>query len=65
MPRDQRRIIDLITFTTNLEHIGDIVDKNLMELVAKKVKYKLKFSPEGAEEIEVIHDRLTAICSSP
>jgi phosphate:Na+ symporter len=55
---DQRRIIDLITFTTNLEHIGDIVDKNLMELVAKKVKYKLKFSPEGAEEIEVIHDRL-------
>jgi phosphate:Na+ symporter len=57
-PEDQRRIIDLITFTTNLEHIGDIVDKNLMELAAKKVKYKLKFSPEGAEEIEVIHDRL-------
>jgi phosphate:Na+ symporter len=56
--QDQRRIIDLITFTTNLEHIGDIVDKNLMELASKKVKYKLKFSPEGAEEIEVIHDRL-------
>jgi phosphate:Na+ symporter len=55
---DQRRIIDLITFTTNLEHIGDIVDKNLMELASKKVKYKLKFSPEGAEEIEGIHDRL-------
>jgi phosphate:Na+ symporter len=57
-PEDQRRVIDLITFTTNLEHIGDIVDKNLMELASKKVKYKLKFSPEGAEEIEVIHDRL-------
>jgi phosphate:Na+ symporter len=55
---DQRRIIDLIGFITNLEHIGDIVDKNLMELAAKKVKYKLKFSPEGAHEIEAIHDRL-------
>jgi phosphate:Na+ symporter len=57
-PEDHRRVIDLITFTTNLEHIGDIVDKNLMELASKKVKYKLKFSPEGAEEIEAIHDRL-------
>jgi phosphate:Na+ symporter len=57
-PDDQRRVIDLITFTTNLEHIGDIVDKNLMELAAKKVKYKLKFSPEGSREIEFIHDRL-------
>jgi phosphate:Na+ symporter len=55
---DQRRIIDLIGFITNLEHIGDIVDKNLMDLAAKKVKYKLKFSPEGAHEIEAIHDRL-------
>jgi phosphate:Na+ symporter len=55
---EQRRVIDLITFTTNLEHIGDIVDKNLMELAGKKVKYKLKFSPEGAQEIELIHDRL-------
>jgi phosphate:Na+ symporter len=55
---DQRRVIDLIGFITNLEHIGDIVDKNLMELAAKKVKYKLKFSAEGAHEIEAIHDRL-------
>jgi len=37
---DQRRVIDLIGFITNLEHIGDIVDKNLMELASKKVKYK-------------------------
>ncbi|HVM86503.1 MAG TPA: Na/Pi cotransporter family protein [Candidatus Binatia bacterium] len=57
-PTDHRRVIDLITFTTNLEHIGDIVDKNLMELAAKKVKYKLKFSPEGSQDIEEIHDRL-------
>jgi phosphate:Na+ symporter len=55
---DQRRVIDLISFITNLEHIGDILDKSLMELAAKKVKHGLKFSQEGAQEIEEIHQRL-------
>ncbi len=59
-PADQRRVIDLITFTTNLEHIGDIVDKSLMELAAKKIKHGLKFSPEGSSELQQIHDRLIA-----
>ncbi|MDY0873385.1 Na/Pi cotransporter family protein [Dongia rigui] len=58
-PKDQKRVVDLITFITNLEHIGDIVDKNLMELAAKKVKYQLKFSPEGTLELDEIHERLT------
>src|SRR5580704_3450605 len=34
---DGKRYIEILTFTTNLEHIGDIVDKNLMELAAKKI----------------------------
>jgi phosphate:Na+ symporter len=57
---DHKRIIDLITFTTNLEHAADIVDKSLMDLAAKKTKYGLKFSAEGAKEIEDIHRRLNA-----
>jgi phosphate:Na+ symporter len=57
---DHKRIIDLITFTTNLEHAADIVDKSLMELAGKKAKYALKFSAEGAKEIEDIHRRLNA-----
>ena len=57
-PADQRRVIDLITFTTNLEHIGDIVDKSLMDLAAKKVKHNLKFSAEGLQELDNIHHRL-------
>ncbi len=56
--RDQKRSIDVITFTTNLEHIGDIIDKNLMELAAKKIKNKLRFSNEGFAEIESMHRRL-------
>jgi phosphate:Na+ symporter len=57
---DHKKIIDLITFTTNLEHAADIVDKSLMDLAAKKTKYGLKFSAEGSKEIEDIHRRLNA-----
>jgi phosphate:Na+ symporter len=57
---EQRRIIDTIGFTTNLEHIGDILDKSLMEIAAKKMKYGLQFSAEGAAEIAGIHRRLNA-----
>jgi len=58
--RDHKRSIDVITFTTNLEHVGDIIDKNLMELAQKKIKNKLRFSDEGFAEIERMHKRLTA-----
>jgi phosphate:Na+ symporter len=57
-PEESRRCIDVITFTTNLEHIGDIIDKNLMELAAKKIKNRLHFSDEGFSEIEKMHERL-------
>jgi phosphate:Na+ symporter len=55
---DSRRIAEVLTLTINLEHVGDIVDKNLMELAAKKIKRKLCFSPEGAAELTGILERL-------
>ena len=58
-PEDSRRAIDVITFTTNLEHVGDIIDKNLMELAQKKIRNKLHFSNEGFREICDMHARLT------
>jgi phosphate:Na+ symporter len=53
-----RRYIEILTFTTNLEHIGDIIDKNLMELAAKKIKNRLTFSPEGLSELKTFHARV-------
>jgi len=53
-----RRAMEIISFTINLEHIGDIIDKNLMELAAKKIKRKLQFSKEGAAELEAFHKRV-------
>jgi len=56
---ESRRLLEILTFTTNLEHIGDIIDKNLVELAAKKVRRQLSFSPEGLEEIRAFHARVT------
>jgi len=53
-----RRAMEIIAFSINLEHIGDIIDKNLMELATKKIKHKYKFSAEGAAELEALHARV-------
>jgi phosphate:Na+ symporter len=55
---DSRRYVEILTFTTNLEHIGDIIDKNLMELAAKKIRKQVAFSPEGLGEIRAFHARI-------
>ena len=56
--REAARAMEIIAFTINLEHIGDIIDKNLIELAAKKVKHKYEFSKEGAAELETFHQRI-------
>lgn len=56
--KDSARCVELIIFTTNLEHIGDIIDKNLLELARKKIKYQLAFSTQGWKEICEINSRV-------
>jgi phosphate:Na+ symporter len=56
--REGRRATEIIAFSINLEHIGDIIDKNLTELAAKKIKRKLQFSDEGAAELTAFHKRI-------
>ena len=53
--REARRAMEIASFAINLEHIGDIIDKNLSELAAKKIKKSLQFSSEGAEELAAFH----------
>jgi phosphate:Na+ symporter len=55
--REGARAMEIVAFVINLEHIGDIIDKNLMELAAKKIKHKYEFSKEGAAELEAFHKR--------
>ena len=55
---DAKRCSDILAFTINLEHIGDILDKSLREIAAKKIKQRLTFSPEGLQEIADMHKHL-------
>jgi phosphate:Na+ symporter len=55
---DSRRYEEILTFTTNLEHIGDIIDKNLMELATKKIKKRYTFSAEGLAELKRFHGQV-------
>jgi phosphate:Na+ symporter len=56
--REGRRAMEIISFAINLEHIGDIIDKNLSELAVKKFKRNLQFSPQGADELAAFHKRV-------
>ncbi|MCK9918573.1 Na/Pi cotransporter family protein [Microbacteriaceae bacterium K1510] len=55
---EAQRAMEIVSFAINLEHIGDIVDRNLSELAAKKIKRGLQFSEEGAAELIDFHRRI-------
>ena len=55
---DNRRLMEILAFITNLEHAGDIVEGNLMALAAKRLKRGLAFSVEGQTEIRGMLKRL-------
>jgi phosphate:Na+ symporter len=59
--RDGHRAMEIISFSINLEHVGDIIDKNLMEAASKKIKRNLVFSKEGAAELSAFHQ---AVCDN-
>jgi phosphate:Na+ symporter len=51
------RAMEVVSFTINLEHIGDIIDKNLCEVAIRKIKRRLQFSAEGEAELTGFHRR--------
>src|SRR5207248_5581074 len=55
---DNRRLAEILAFATNLEHAGDIVEKGLMAIAAKRLKRGLAFSVEGQAEIRGMLERL-------
>lgn len=48
---NSRRSIHIIDYAINLEHIGDIIEKGLVQQVTKKITLGLKFSDDGYEEL--------------
>ena len=57
---DYRRAQDIMAFAMNMEHAGDVVDRNLLGLAAKKIKRGLTFSETGQNQLHGIVDQLLA-----
>jgi phosphate:Na+ symporter len=57
---DQRRIEEILAFTINLEHAGDVVDRNLLDHAAKRLKRNIDLSREQTDELAAIIARLVA-----
>jgi len=54
-----RRWTDIISFTINMEQIGDIVERVLIDIEDKKIRKGREFSEAGMAEICELHARLT------
>jgi phosphate:Na+ symporter len=55
---EARRLSDILAFAINLEHVGDIVDKNLMELAAKRIRNHLRLPKDVLADITRMHEKL-------
>jgi phosphate:Na+ symporter len=55
---ESRRWTDIISFTINMEQIGDIVERVLIDIEDKKIKPGRSFSDAGMAEICELHARL-------
>jgi len=59
-PVESQQALNILNFTTNMEHIGDIVNNSLMELSGRKIAKHIHFSKEGFSEIISIHEEVCA-----
>jgi phosphate:Na+ symporter len=57
---DQRRIEEILAFTMNLEYAGDVVDKNLLDQAAKRLKRNINLPREQTDELGTTIARLVA-----
>jgi phosphate:Na+ symporter len=57
---DHRRVREVLTFTINMEYAGDIVTRNLLGIVTKRLKRGVSFSAAGQTELLTMIDRLLA-----
>ena len=53
------REVGLLNAVSDLENIGDVLDKNLAELVLKKIHGDHSFSREGGAELQEFHRRVS------
>jgi phosphate:Na+ symporter len=55
---ESRRWTDVVSFTINMEQIGDIIERILQDVEDKKIRKDRRFSDAGMAEICHLHERL-------
>jgi len=58
--KEGRRWTDIVSFTINMEQVGDIVERIITDIVDKKIDKHRNFSEAGLAEICDLHARLMA-----
>jgi len=56
--RESRRWTEVVSFTINMEQIGDIIERVLQDIEDKKIRKNRRFSDAGMAEICHLHERL-------
>jgi phosphate:Na+ symporter len=57
--RESRRWADIVSFTINLEQVGDIIERIIADIEDRKIDKGRSFSEAGMREIVDLHGRLT------
>jgi len=55
---DAAEQIRQLQYLTELETAGDIIDKNISELVLKKIRLRAQFTPEGERELDEFYQKI-------
>ncbi|MBL0144160.1 MAG: Na/Pi cotransporter family protein [Betaproteobacteria bacterium] len=58
--KDGRRWAEIISLTINLEHVGDVIERILVDIKDKKIAHRLSFSEAGMQELADLHAKLVA-----
>ncbi|HEY3814552.1 MAG TPA: Na/Pi cotransporter family protein [Caulobacteraceae bacterium] len=57
---DSRALARILSFSISLERAGDLIDRNLLGIVNRRLKRGLSFSVEGQADLVALVDRLIA-----
>ncbi|MCB2010461.1 MAG: Na/Pi cotransporter family protein [Geminicoccaceae bacterium] len=52
------RQMEIMSLVTNLEHLGDIIDHNLVDIGRRRNRLQIRFSQDERREIERIYDQV-------
>jgi len=57
---ESRRWTDIISFVINMEQVGDIIERVIIDIEDKKIRPQRNFSEAGMAEIVELHERLVS-----